>query len=212
MLPKTAGSAKTHKSISFIWIVWSTLYVYLWVHLKPNGHTLAGFALTPFVWPQQHPALPLLEDSATLNVWWHEIIPLIKTYCTPSILHNFIHSCLYTVEVKGDILPHHKRPIWGNERRPIRRLNTSQIMRICLLLCTSMALTDLLRLQTRKTFFGLKSFSYGHLTSRFKLRIRFIWWFYYNMNCQSHWVSMYGALDQSSKYWKNLRCLIRTWL
>ena len=30
VLPKTAGSAQTHKSISFIWIVWSTLYVYLW--------------------------------------------------------------------------------------------------------------------------------------------------------------------------------------
>ena len=30
MLPKTAGSAQTHKSMSFIWIVWSTLYVYLW--------------------------------------------------------------------------------------------------------------------------------------------------------------------------------------
>ena len=29
-LPKTAGSAQTHKSISFIWIVWSALYVYLW--------------------------------------------------------------------------------------------------------------------------------------------------------------------------------------
>ena len=29
-LPKTARSAQTHKSISFIWIVWSTLYVYLW--------------------------------------------------------------------------------------------------------------------------------------------------------------------------------------
>ena len=29
-LPKTARSAQTHKSISFIVIVWSTLYVYLW--------------------------------------------------------------------------------------------------------------------------------------------------------------------------------------
>ena len=28
-LPNTARSARTHKSISFIWIVWSTLYVYL---------------------------------------------------------------------------------------------------------------------------------------------------------------------------------------
>ena len=30
-LPKLAGSAQTHKSVSFIWIVWSTLYVYLWI-------------------------------------------------------------------------------------------------------------------------------------------------------------------------------------
>ena len=29
VLPKTAGSAHTHKSISFIWIVWSTLYMYI---------------------------------------------------------------------------------------------------------------------------------------------------------------------------------------
>ena len=29
VLPKTARSAKAHKSISFIWILWSTLYVYL---------------------------------------------------------------------------------------------------------------------------------------------------------------------------------------
>ena len=33
-LPKTASSAQTHKSISFIWIVWSTLYVYLWSKAK----------------------------------------------------------------------------------------------------------------------------------------------------------------------------------
>ena len=31
-LPKTAGSAQTHESISFIWIIWSTLYVYLWIY------------------------------------------------------------------------------------------------------------------------------------------------------------------------------------
>ena len=31
MLPKTAGSAQAYKSMSFIWIVWSTLYVYLWL-------------------------------------------------------------------------------------------------------------------------------------------------------------------------------------
>ena len=144
-------------------------YKVTWWHLRERPPYCA-----PFFPPQQLHTLCLLDDCATLNFWWHEIIPRMKTHHTTSILHNLIHSCLYTVEVKGDILPHHKRPIWGNERRPIRRMNTSQIMRICLLLCTSMALTDLLRLQTRKTFSGLKSFSYGHLTSRFKLQIRFI--------------------------------------
>ena len=34
MLPKTAGAAQTHKSMNFIWIVWSTLYVYLCPRLK----------------------------------------------------------------------------------------------------------------------------------------------------------------------------------
>ena len=34
VLPKMAGFAKTHKSMSFIWIVWSTLYVYLCCKLK----------------------------------------------------------------------------------------------------------------------------------------------------------------------------------
>ena len=33
-LPKTARSAQTHKIISFIWIVWSTLYVYLCLKSK----------------------------------------------------------------------------------------------------------------------------------------------------------------------------------
>ena len=30
-MPKTAHSAQTHKSMSFIWIGWITLYVYLWL-------------------------------------------------------------------------------------------------------------------------------------------------------------------------------------
>ena len=34
VLPKTASSAQTHKSMSFIGIVWSTLYVYLWLKLQ----------------------------------------------------------------------------------------------------------------------------------------------------------------------------------
>ena len=38
VLPKMAGSAQTHKSMSFIWIVWSTLYVYLWLNSKTSLH------------------------------------------------------------------------------------------------------------------------------------------------------------------------------
>ena len=41
-LPKMTRSAQTHKSISFIWIVLSTLYVYLWAF--PHF-----FALDPFL-------------------------------------------------------------------------------------------------------------------------------------------------------------------
>ena len=33
-LPKTALSAQTHKIISFFWIVWSTLFVYLWLYCQ----------------------------------------------------------------------------------------------------------------------------------------------------------------------------------
>ena len=41
VLPKTASSAQTYKSMSFIWIVWSTLYVYLWC----NGNFLIWWCL-----------------------------------------------------------------------------------------------------------------------------------------------------------------------
>ena len=34
VLAKTAGSARTNESMIFIWIVWSTLYLYLWSKVK----------------------------------------------------------------------------------------------------------------------------------------------------------------------------------
>ena len=39
VLPKRAGSAQTQKSMSFIWIVWSTLYVYLWFLCEKKSST-----------------------------------------------------------------------------------------------------------------------------------------------------------------------------
>ena len=46
MLPKTAGSAHAHKSLSFIWIVWSTLYVYLWLQCNDAIHRDYPFKCT----------------------------------------------------------------------------------------------------------------------------------------------------------------------
>ena len=37
-LPKTGGSAQTHKCISFIWIVWSTLNVYISGYAQDMGY------------------------------------------------------------------------------------------------------------------------------------------------------------------------------
>ena len=45
-LPKTARSAQTHKSISFIWIVLSTLYAYLWPFYQ-NIDKIMYFLLCP---------------------------------------------------------------------------------------------------------------------------------------------------------------------
>ena len=48
-LPKTAHSAQTHKSISFIWIVWSTLYVYLCNQHKTFDLLQIYFNICPWV-------------------------------------------------------------------------------------------------------------------------------------------------------------------
>ena len=55
VLPKTVGSAKTHKSMSFIWIVWSTLYVYLWLRVHHTSLSCFCFSLLTLLltiyWP-----------------------------------------------------------------------------------------------------------------------------------------------------------------
>ena len=40
-LPKTTGSAQRNKSLSLIWIVWSTLFVYLWFCVCARLHQSA---------------------------------------------------------------------------------------------------------------------------------------------------------------------------
>ena len=48
-LPKTARSAQTHKSMSFIWIFWSTLYVYVCPKGKKLG-TKSVFYVVVVIW------------------------------------------------------------------------------------------------------------------------------------------------------------------
>ena len=76
VMPKTASSGQTHKSICFIWIVWSTLYVYLWLraYCPYNRYCVAITCEAPYwykvstwlsktsVFIQQHP----LEN--TINI------------------------------------------------------------------------------------------------------------------------------------------------
>ena len=75
-LPKMAHSAQTYKSISFIWIVWSTLYVYLWS------------------WDQYHARL----GNATLfNVNFVYRLMIFRCYLLLTIsaklyLQDFLHS------------------------------------------------------------------------------------------------------------------------
>ena len=48
-LPKTARSAQTHKSKSFIWIVWSTLYVFVYLCTGCN-HNHNSIVLGKVLW------------------------------------------------------------------------------------------------------------------------------------------------------------------
>ena len=65
-LPKTANSAQTHKSISYIWIVWSTLYVYLWKQVQKefNPNVQHSKAMQGFARPLAHAA-----HSRTISCW-----------------------------------------------------------------------------------------------------------------------------------------------
>ena len=80
-LPKMARSAQTHKSISFIWIVWSTLYVYLWVYpqlLLNHSHLVPISCIKYFVLIEplptflaiQFPRYTFIHMCAHLNLGW----------------------------------------------------------------------------------------------------------------------------------------------
>ena len=89
-LPKSARSAQTHKSISFICIVWSTLYVYLCL-LPPTFFGLCCLA----------------KDFCTSNLrkWYCQLTS--ETYCKlQKILCASLPLCLLEVE-------HRLGKVWG---------------------------------------------------------------------------------------------------
>ena len=78
VLPKTAGSAHKHKSISFIWIFWSTLYVYLCFRLDL--------------------LLPSLASNGILRTSHHCSISRILAHCwfLTNFLSDFVHGYTFS--------------------------------------------------------------------------------------------------------------------
>ena len=75
-LPKTAGSAQTHKSMSFIWIVWSTWYIHITLPLPPyhqhSSKMLMKGIFDPYVlWPfdHRHMGTPLPPKTCWCLKW-----------------------------------------------------------------------------------------------------------------------------------------------
>jgi hypothetical protein len=82
-LPKTAHSAQTHKSIISIWIVWSTLYLYLCflVQSRPN------------------PILSILPNGKCFHQWFNKIsnldllLPQFQLFTLVIFPFRFYYSC-----------------------------------------------------------------------------------------------------------------------
>ena len=74
-LPKMAHSAQTHKSISFIWIVWSTLYVYLWQY-NQNKKKNCRFYFKTFRprWQNEH--VWSLENSVSVSFLLYKVLTM----------------------------------------------------------------------------------------------------------------------------------------
>ena len=79
-LPKKAGSAQTYKSISFIWIVWSTLYVYLWITPKSEPK---------YVYFHQKLSIKLILDISNVRnqIFFSNVLWLHFCYWTSILLH-----------------------------------------------------------------------------------------------------------------------------
>ena len=102
-LLKTAHSAQTHTSISFIWIVWSTLYVYLWCQAAMEliyFFQICGYHLseTSKLWvpgghgthtnscPEEHRQTRRRRLRATTSLYC--ILCYVKIVAKPPLMHS----------------------------------------------------------------------------------------------------------------------------
>ena len=115
-LPNMARSAQAHKSISFIWIVWSTLNVYLWVSPKEWSKL------------QQSPNLAkLVNQTASLTIdrlgqlWKNSLMSndLPNLFLLLNHFQPYSLFLLYTPVKKGKLLIFEKK---------LRQMLTPQIM------------------------------------------------------------------------------------
>ena len=104
VLPKMAGSAQTHKSMSFIRIVWSTLYVYLWLEVEASMEMTFGLWWGSYSWNNWKicPQFPwaIMFFSLYFTFWWYlcsydASCSKIVTEPTNTLLHPSNYNCGY---------------------------------------------------------------------------------------------------------------------
>ena len=84
-LPEMADTNQTHKSIIFIWIVWITLYVYLWLLIQPWLYTISGSLQRKIKENCNSWQIDISHHSfpwfSFVRIWlWHQIL-CFKRYC-----------------------------------------------------------------------------------------------------------------------------------
>ena len=126
-LPKTAPSAQTYKSITFIPIVWSTLYVYLclhWQNLDVEQRFMYQYQPSKLHWPGC-PNKYGSKSSCTDQSEHHLVV--VCNNGTVEIADNYISSHTHTAQTHTAHWPcQHCTALWpnaGHILNPSKRLH-----------------------------------------------------------------------------------------
>ena len=106
-MPKTARSAQTHKSISFIWIVWSTLYVYLCMNFQSLAilgthclYLVLNSQETSHLYGQSWFQISKNNQNYNISLWYL----LCGSYIIILIVFSFFASALWRKHVRWGYL------------------------------------------------------------------------------------------------------------